>query len=71
MSRSRRVSPVVWLLLPWALVYGAFFVFPFLFSFVLGFLNYNPLNVAHTSFVGLDNVTRLFHDADFHCCSGR
>jgi multiple sugar transport system permease protein len=62
----RRVSPVVWLLLPWALVYGAFFVFPFLFSFVLGFLNYNPLNVAHTSFVGLGNVTRLFHDADFH-----
>lgn len=66
MSRHRRVSPVVWLLLPWALVYGAFFVFPFLFSFVLGFLNYNPLNVAHTSFVGIDNVTRLFHDGDFH-----
>jgi len=56
----------VWLLLPWALVYGAFFVFPFLFSFVLGFLNYNPLNVAHTSFVGVANVARLFSDADFH-----
>ncbi|HXS09286.1 MAG TPA: sugar ABC transporter permease, partial [Candidatus Krumholzibacteria bacterium] len=66
MSRRRRVSPVVWLLLPWALVYGAFFVFPFLFSFVLGFLHYNPLNVANTTFVGAGNVTRLFGDADFH-----
>ena len=66
MSRRRRVSPVVWLLLPWALVYGAFFVFPFLFSFVLGFLHYNPLNVANTTFVGADNMTRLFGDADFH-----
>jgi len=56
----------VWLLLPWALVYGAFFVFPFLFSFVLGFLHYNPLNVANTTFVGAGNVTRLFGDADFH-----
>jgi multiple sugar transport system permease protein len=62
----RRVSPVLWLLLPWALIYGAFFVFPFVFSFVLGFLNYNPLNVANTSFVGLDNVARLFRDDDFH-----
>jgi multiple sugar transport system permease protein len=65
-SQRRRVSPVVWLLLPWALVYGAFFVFPFLFSFVLGFLNYNPLNVAHTTFAGAGNITRLFGDADFH-----
>lgn len=56
----------MWLLLPWAVVYGVFFVFPFLFSFVLGFLNYNPLNVSHTTFVGFGNVTRLVGDADFH-----
>lgn len=66
MSHRRRVSPVVWLLFPWALIYGAFFVFPFLFSFALGFLHYNPLNVANTSFVGLGNVTRLASDAAFH-----
>ena len=66
MTRRLRVSPVFWFLLPWAVIYGAFFVFPFIFSFVLGFLQYNPLNVAHTRFVGLDNAARLFHDADFH-----
>lgn len=66
MARSRRPSPVVWLLLPWALIYGAFFVFPFIFSFVLGFLNYNPLNVANTSFVGGEHFARLFRDEDFH-----
>ncbi|HET6348525.1 MAG TPA: sugar ABC transporter permease [Candidatus Krumholzibacteria bacterium] len=63
---KRRVSPVVWLLLPWALIYGAFFVFPFLFSFVLGFLHYNPLNVAGTSFAGTTNITRLLGDSEFH-----
>lgn len=66
MARSRRPSPVVWLLLPWALVYGTFFVFPFVFSFVLGFLHYNPLNVANTTFVGGENFARLFRDEDFH-----
>ena len=66
MARSRRPSPVLWLLLPWALIYGAFFVFPFLFSFALCFLDYNPLNVANTTFVGGDHFARLFHDEDFH-----
>jgi multiple sugar transport system permease protein len=57
---------VVWFLLPWAVIYGAFFVFPFVFSFVLGFLDYNPLNVANTRFVGGANVARLVRDSDFH-----
>ncbi len=64
--RRVRFSPVFWFLLPWALIYGAFFVFPFVFSFVLGFLQYNPLNVANTRFVGADNVLRLFRDSEFH-----
>jgi len=58
-------SAVTLFLLPWAVVYGAFFVFPFLFSFALGFLSYNPLNVAGTHWVGAANITRLFHDPDF------
>jgi multiple sugar transport system permease protein len=53
------------LLLPWAVVYGAFFIFPFVFSFVLAFLSYNPLNVANTSWVGLENFGRLFGDERF------
>lgn len=61
-----RLSPVFWFLLPWALIYGAFFVFPFVFSFVLGFLQYNPLNVDNTRFVGADNILRLFRDREFH-----
>lgn len=53
------------LLLPWALIYGAFFVFPFVFSFVLAFLRYNPLNVGAASWVGLDNFARLLGDERF------
>jgi multiple sugar transport system permease protein len=65
-GRRLRVSPVWWFLFPWAVIYGAFFVFPFVFSFVLGFLQYNPLNVESTRFVGADNVVRLFGDREFH-----
>jgi multiple sugar transport system permease protein len=65
-GRRVRLSPVFWFLLPWALIYGAFFVFPFIFSFVLGFLQYNPLNVAGTHFVGADNAVRLLGDREFH-----
>jgi multiple sugar transport system permease protein len=52
-------------LLPWAAVYTAFYVVPFLFSFSLGFLSYNPLNVANTHWVGGTNFARLFGDPDF------
>jgi multiple sugar transport system permease protein len=52
-------------LLPWAVVYGAFYVFPFVFSFVLGFQSYNPLNTANTHWVGAANFARLASDPDF------
>ena len=63
--RRAIIPPVAWFLLPWAAIYAAFFVFPFVFSFALAFLNYNPLNVAATRFVGLDNFARLFGDDSF------
>lgn len=63
--RRAIIPPVAWFLLPWAAIYAAFFVFPFVFSFALAFLNYNPLNVAATRFVGLDNFARLFGDDAF------
>lgn len=53
------------LLLPWAVLYAAFFIYPFVYSFILGFLDYNPLNTANTEWVGLDNVKRLFGDKQF------
>lgn len=59
------LPPALVFLLPWAVVYAAFFVFPFVFSFVLGFLSYNPLNVANTRWVGVENFTRLFSDGQF------
>ncbi len=65
-SRRLAIPPVAWFLLPWAIIYAAFFVFPFVFSFVLAFLDYNPLNVANTRFVGLENFSRLFKDPAFH-----
>jgi multiple sugar transport system permease protein len=63
---SRRPVPaLVVLLLPWAVVYGAFFVFPFVFSFVLAFLHYNPLSAHAASWAGLENFARLFGDERF------
>ena len=62
---KKKLSPAATFLLPWAILYGVFFVFPFVFSFVLGFLSYNPLSVHETSFVGLDNFARLFEDVSF------
>jgi multiple sugar transport system permease protein len=59
------LPPVVLMLLPWAVVYAAFYIFPFIFSFVLGFLSYNPLNVGDTSWVGGENFARLFDDPRF------
>jgi len=64
-AKRPRVPSLVVLLLPWAVVYGAFFVFPFVFSFVLAFLHYNPLSVHATSWAGLENFTRLFGDERF------
>jgi multiple sugar transport system permease protein len=52
-------------LLPWAVVYAAFFIFPFVFSFVLGFLEYNPLRPDNTRWIGADNFARLFRDPAF------
>lgn len=65
MALRRSIPPVAWFLLPWAAIYAAFFVFPFVFSFALAFLDYNPLNVAATRFVGVDNFARLFGDEAF------
>jgi multiple sugar transport system permease protein len=59
------LPPAVVFLLPWAVVYAAFFIFPFVFSFVLGFLHYNPLNVGATEFAGAENFTRLVSDPNF------
>lgn len=61
----RRLPSVLVLLLPWAVVYAAFYVFPFVFSFALAFLSYNPLNVGNTSWVGADNFARLVEDPRF------
>ncbi len=60
-----KLSPVAVLLFPWAVVYAVFFLFPFVFSFVLAFLQYNPLNVQNTAWVGFENFARLFHDERF------
>jgi multiple sugar transport system permease protein len=64
-AHAAGLPPWAVFLLPWAAVYTAFYVVPFLFSFALGFLSYNPLNVAGSHWVGASNFARLFGDADF------
>jgi multiple sugar transport system permease protein len=65
LKSGRSLPPFLIFLLPWAIIYGAFYIFPFIFSFVLGFLSYNPLNPQGTAFIGGENFRRLFGDADF------
>ncbi len=57
-------NPALLFLLPWAVIYGAFYVFPFVFSFVLAFLAYNPLG-GSIQFIGIDNFARLARDPVF------
>jgi multiple sugar transport system permease protein len=64
-SAGRRLPAWMLFVLPWAVIYAAFYIFPFVFSFVLGFLSYNPLNVSNTEWVGGANFARLVRDPDF------
>jgi len=59
------MPPPVALLLPWAIVYAAFFVYPFVYSFLLGFQHFNPLNPERSYWVGAANIRRLLHDPVF------
>jgi len=52
-------------LLPWAVLYAAFFVYPFVYSFLLSFQQFNPLNPDNSRWVGDENVRRLFTDPVF------
>ncbi len=64
----RRIGGVgaAWVFLaPWAIVYATFFVYPFVYSFVLALMRFNPLDPSAAAFVGLDNVRRLGGDPDF------
>jgi multiple sugar transport system permease protein len=65
LQTGKHLPPAAAFLLPWAVVYGAFYVFPFVFSFVLAFLSYNPLNVHGTAFIGIENFGRLCRDRVF------
>lgn len=63
--KHRVIPATVLFLLPWALLYAVFYLFPFVFSFALGFLSYNPLNVQNTAWAGTGNFQRLFGDPLF------
>ena len=53
------------LVLPWALVYLAFGIYPLLLSFYLTFFTYNFIKPADLAFVGLGNWTAALRDPLF------
>ena len=63
--KHRAIPAALLFLLPWALLYAVFYLFPFVFSFALGFLSYNPLSVQNTAWAGTGNIERLFGDPLF------
>lgn len=52
------------LALPWLLTFGAFWLFPIIYSFVIGFTD-QQLLASGTRWVGLDNYRALLSDPDF------
>ncbi len=62
MKRSRLTALL--LLLPWLLSFLAFWLFPLIYSLVMGFTDYRLLGRGY-SWVGLANYVALLHDADF------
>jgi len=50
---------------PWILTFAAFGIFPIVFSFVLSFLRYDPLNPAGASFIAFENYARALRDRTF------
>ncbi len=53
-----------WLTLPWLLIFGLFWLFPVIYSFVLGFTNYRLL-ASGFDWIGFENYTRLISDPLF------
>ena len=62
MTRSRSVALA--LSLPWALALALFWLFPFVYSFLIGFTDYQLL-VKGFNWVGLDNYKQLLSDPAF------
>ncbi|MCK0470129.1 carbohydrate ABC transporter permease [Halalkalibacter sp. APA_J-10(15)] len=63
-SKFKSLYVPYYFLFPALLLYAIFFVFPFFFSFVISFSDWNLLN-GDMSFVGLSNYEGLFGDAVF------
>lgn len=61
--KHRRGIPFA-LSLPWVITLGAFWLFPLVYSFVLGFSNYSLLGQTF-EWVGWDNYRALLDDPDF------
>jgi len=62
MKRSRLTALL--LLLPWLLSFLAFWLFPLIYSLVMGFTDYRLLGRGY-NWVGLANYVALLHDRDF------
>lgn len=52
------------LLLPWILVFGIFWLYPLIYSFILSLGEYKTLSGNYT-FIGLENYAKVFSDDDF------
>ncbi|MBF0410459.1 MAG: sugar ABC transporter permease [Candidatus Riflebacteria bacterium] len=52
-------------MLPWAVTFIFFWLYPLVFSFFLSFCDYDVFHSENWRFVGLENFSRLFSDAKF------
>ena len=53
------------LLSPWAIAFGLFGLYPFVFSLVASFTDYSPIRPGSADFIGLANYARALRDPAF------
>lgn len=67
----RRAVAFYLLISPWLLGFVLLSAIPLIGAFVMSFTNYDGLNLDYVSFVGAENYTRAFADADAQYALGR
>ncbi len=63
-NKTFTLSPVLFIL-PWILVFGAFWMYPIVYSFMLSFTNHSLVEPDKTAWIGLQNYHDLYSDPVF------
>jgi multiple sugar transport system permease protein len=69
-SHGRTIGHAFLLLSPWGVVFAVFWLYPLIFSFILGFCDFDVFHPETLRFIGLENFRRLVGDPHFRQAVG-